>query len=198
MMRPQYTIIVYLLLCNAALLVFSYGDDNFDSYCGKTLTLAQNNCSLRCASGTDQECIDSLGVEYKCFPMTGCSERIKKSSSREVIHATSRRTAGDGICASTLEDAIMGCDYGVACSGDLDCGVGEICYSDICGYPLMELYRYAYILLYMCRWIDLLISSQILLHPLSTSVKYNSPWLGLKDPWIKPQKGHSLKLSTLC
>ena len=140
-MRPQYTIIVYLLLCNAALLVFSYGD-NFDSYCGKTLTLAQNNCSLRCASGTDQECIDSLGVEYKCFPMTGCSERIKKSSSREVIHATSRRTAGDGICASTLEDAIMGCDYGLACSGDLDCGVGAICYSDICGYPLMELYRY--------------------------------------------------------
>ena len=142
MMRLIYCI------AGAVLSVFAQGrSEIIDSYCGKTF--AQNDCSLRCASGTDQECIDMLGEEYKCFTMTGCSERIK--SNREAIHTSSRRTAGagQGVCASTLEGAIMGCDIREPCSGDLDCAgaAGEACYSNVgCGNPLVELNRYVAVL----------------------------------------------------
>eukprot|EP00577_Skeletonema_sp_RCC1716_P026376 CAMPEP_0113427560 /NCGR_PEP_ID=MMETSP0013_2-20120614/31373_1 /TAXON_ID=2843 ORGANISM="Skeletonema costatum, Strain 1716" /NCGR_SAMPLE_ID=MMETSP0013_2 /ASSEMBLY_ACC=CAM_ASM_000158 /LENGTH=200 /DNA_ID=CAMNT_0000316007 /DNA_START=318 /DNA_END=917 /DNA_ORIENTATION=- /assembly_acc=CAM_ASM_000158 len=69
--------------------------------------------------------------------MTGCSERIKN---RELIIPSGRRTAAIGGCASTLKSAVMGCGNRVSCSGDVDCAVGESCYSDIgCGNPLMEL-----------------------------------------------------------
>ena len=143
MTQPQFAIIVSLLIYSATLIVFAH-DDNFDdSYCGKNFTFAQNNCPLPCASGTDKECIDILGEEYKCFTMTGCSERIKN---RELIIPSGRRTAAIGGCASTLKSAtIMGCGNRVSCSGDVDCAVGESCYSDIgCGNPLMELNRYVH------------------------------------------------------
>jgi len=136
MTRPRYAIIVFLLIYSATLIVFAH-DDNFDSYCGKNFSSAQNNCPLRCASGTDKECIDILGEGYKCFNSTGCSERIKN---RELIIPSGRRTAAIGGCASTLKSAVMGCGNRVSCSGDVDCAVGESCYSDIgCGNPLMEL-----------------------------------------------------------
>eukprot|EP00985_Skeletonema_marinoi_P032839 scaffold39752_cov183-Skeletonema_marinoi.AAC.1 len=133
MTRPRYAIIVFLLIYSATLIVFAH-DDNFDSYCGKNFSSAQNNCPLRCASGTDKECIDILGEGYKCFNSTGCSERIKN---RELNDGN----VGEGVCASTLKGAVMGCGYEDACSGDLDCGGAELCYSDICGYRLMELHR---------------------------------------------------------
>jgi len=132
MTRPRYAIIVFLLIYSVTLIVFAH-DDNFDSYCGKNFSSAQNNCPLRCASGTDKECIDILGEGYKCFNSTGCSERIKN---RELNDGN----VGEGVCASTLKGAVMGCGYEDACSGDLDCGGAELCYSDICGYRLMELH----------------------------------------------------------
>ena len=142
---PRYAIIAFLLLFNAALGVFAQDNVLDDSYCGKNFTFAQNNCPLRCASGTDQECVDILGEEYKCFTMTGCSGRIQNRKLMQ--HPNSRRTAGAGVCASTMKGAILGCDTRVSCSGDLDCAVGGSCYSDIgCGNPLVELNRYVQIL----------------------------------------------------
>eukprot|EP00986_Skeletonema_menzelii_P012582 scaffold6985_cov139-Skeletonema_menzelii.AAC.4 len=77
--------------------------------------------------------------------MTGCSER---QNNREAIHTSSRRTAGQGVCSSTLEGAVMGCDIREPCSGDLDCAgaKGEVCYSNVgCGNQLVELHRYVQI-----------------------------------------------------
>lgn len=139
MTRVHYRFIVCLLIFSAALGVFGL-NDNYDSYCGKNFAFAQNNCPLLCASGTDQECRNMLGEQYKCFHSTGCSERIKNRGL--ITHPNSRRTEGEGVCASSLKGAVMGCDYRMACSGDLDCGVAELCYSDICGNPLMILQRY--------------------------------------------------------
>mmetsp|Transcript_3651 Transcript_3651/g.6089 ORF Transcript_3651/g.6089 Transcript_3651/m.6089 type:complete len:249 (+) Transcript_3651:1326-2072(+) len=137
MTRPHRIASLLILTYSAVLSVFARGE-NVDSYCGKSF--AQNGCSLRCASGTDQECIDLLGEEYKCFTMTGCSER---QNNREAIHTSSRRTAGQGVCSSTLEGAVMGCDIREPCSGDLDCAgaKGEVCYSNVgCGNQLVELH----------------------------------------------------------
>ncbi len=141
MTRPRYVIIAVLLIFNTTLGVFAQDNVLDDSYCGTNFTFAQNNCPLTCASGTDQECVDMLGHEYKCFTMTGCSKRIKNRGL--IIHPNGRRrTAGDGVCASSLNSAVLGCDTRVSCSGDLDCAVGESCYSDIgCGNPLVELNR---------------------------------------------------------
>ena len=140
MTRPKYAVIAFLLLVSATFGVVALNDNFDDSYCGKTFSFAQNNCPLRCASGADQECVDILGEEYKCFNSTGCSERITNRGL--ILHPNSRRTAGEGVCASTLKGAMVGCGYRMACSGDLDCGVAELCYSDICGFPLMILQRY--------------------------------------------------------
>lgn len=144
MMRPQFLILLPLLIYSAALSVIA-SDGNFENnYCGKNLSFAQNNCQHRCVSGTDRECVDMLGEEYKCFSVIGCSE---KSQHRELTTNSTtqmRRTASVGVCASALSIAVSECDKNqVACLGDLDCAGGNSCYSNLqCENQLVELDRY--------------------------------------------------------
>ena len=162
MTRLHFSIILSVILHIAT--IISAQVDNFDRYCGKSITFAQNNCPLQCASGTDQQCIDVLGEEYKCFNLTGCFERIQNG---EVFNTTTDGTTdveGNGVCAATLNNALWGCDIRVACSGDLNCAVGEKCYSDIgCGNPLMELVRYVHMHVYLIDiWISKVVCSNLI------------------------------------
>ena len=142
MMRPQFLILLPLLIYSAALSVIA-SDGNFENnYCGKNLSFTQHNCQYRCVSGTDQECVDILGEEYKCFSVIGCSE---ESQHRQLTNSTiqMRRAASVGVCAPTLSNAVSECDKNqVACLGDLDCTGGNSCYSNLqCENPLVELER---------------------------------------------------------
>ena len=133
-MRHLYTITLSLIIYGTALPVFAQ-DTKFDGYCGKKISSAQNDCQHRCVSGTDQECVDILGEEYGCVSASECSMKMQR---RELDGV-----AGQGVCASNLKNGIMGCGYEMTCEGDLDCVVGELCYSDVdCGSTLMEVHRY--------------------------------------------------------
>jgi hypothetical protein len=164
MARLQLSNFISLILC---VIVFSQNvDNNVDSYCGKSLSLAQNDCSMQCASGTDQECVDVLGEEYKCFNLTGCFDKIQNGemfiNPTDGMDDTSS-VERNGLCAANLNSAILGCDGElVPCSGNLDCALGARCYSDIgCGNPLMELVRYVQICEVLI--IDLWISKVVVL-----------------------------------
>jgi hypothetical protein len=137
-----------LLLC---VIVFSqdFDNNNVDSYCGESFNSAQKDCPMQCASGTDQECVNVLGGEYKCFNLTGCSDKMQNGelfNTTDGILDDTSSVERDGLCAADLISAILGCDGKLMpCSVALDCDGGGQCYSEIgCGNPLMELVRYVF------------------------------------------------------
>ena len=133
MMRPLFLPILLSLFHRETLPVFAQ-DVKFEGYCGKKISSAQNDCQHLCF-GTDQECVDILGEEYKCVSASECSMKMQ--------HRELDSVAGQGVCASNLKNGITGCGdaMALACEEDLDCvDEGESCYS--CGSTLMEIHRY--------------------------------------------------------
>ena len=121
-------------------------DGSLDYYCGTDWADAFETCPKHCPSGEDQECIDELGEEYKCWYFTGCHDKIMNGefdgngdSGGSSGGGDNQELINNNFCGTSWIQAMLSCNE--PCPLGTECtDPEERCFAATnCDKPLMEI-----------------------------------------------------------